>query len=157
VNTIGSPTYRFAKHMAGLFTTHNGNSPHYVRNSVEFVQTLGSFQDDPHDIMVSFDVVSLFTRVLIKDTMDLLGHHFEDNLRLFRQSLPPHTSASMASYTNKSMVWIWAHHCLQSLPTSTWSTSRRGHLTWSPKSPSAGFAMWMTPSSSGHTDLRSVK
>jgi hypothetical protein len=38
--------------------------------------------------MVSFDVVSLFTRVPIKDTMDLLGRHFEkDILRLFRHVL----------------------------------------------------------------------
>jgi hypothetical protein len=38
--------------------------------------------------MVSFDVVSLFTKVPIKDTMDLLGRHFaEDILRLFRHVL----------------------------------------------------------------------
>jgi hypothetical protein len=34
--------------------------------------------------MVSFDVVSLFTRVPIKETMDLLRQNFEDVLRLFR-------------------------------------------------------------------------
>jgi hypothetical protein len=38
----------------------------------------------PHDIMVSSVVVSLFTRVPIKDTMDLLGRYFEEDfLRLF--------------------------------------------------------------------------
>jgi hypothetical protein len=30
--------------------------------------------------MVSFDVVSLFTRVSIKETMDLLGHLFEEDI-----------------------------------------------------------------------------
>jgi retron-type reverse transcriptase len=38
--------------------------------------------------MVSFDVVSLFTKVPINDTMDLLRRHFdEDILRLFRHVL----------------------------------------------------------------------
>jgi hypothetical protein len=38
--------------------------------------------------MVSFDIVSLFTRLPIKETMDLLGCHFEEDvLGLFRQVL----------------------------------------------------------------------
>jgi hypothetical protein len=38
--------------------------------------------------MVSFDVVSLFTRVPLKETMDLLERHFEEDiLRLFRHVL----------------------------------------------------------------------
>jgi hypothetical protein len=38
--------------------------------------------------MVSFDVVSLFTRVPIKETMNLLGWHFEEDiLRIFRHVL----------------------------------------------------------------------
>ncbi|PNF15534.1 hypothetical protein B7P43_G16534 [Cryptotermes secundus] len=88
VSTIGSPTYRLAKHLAGLLRTYTGNGPRHVRNSMEFVHTLDSLHVDPHDIMVSFDVVSLFTRVPIKDTMGLLGRHFEENiLRLFRHVL----------------------------------------------------------------------
>jgi hypothetical protein len=55
---------------------------------MEFEHTLGTLQVDPRDIMVSFDVVSLFTRVSIKNTMDLLGRHFEENiLRLFHHVL----------------------------------------------------------------------
>jgi hypothetical protein len=30
--------------------------------------------------MVSFDIVSLFTKVPIRETMDLLGRHFEDDV-----------------------------------------------------------------------------
>jgi hypothetical protein len=30
--------------------------------------------------MVSFDILSLFTRVPIRETMDLLGHHFEEDI-----------------------------------------------------------------------------
>jgi hypothetical protein len=88
VSTIGSPSHRLAKHLAGLFNTHTVNSPHHVRNLVKIINTLGSLQISPHDIMVSFDVVLLFTRVPIKDTMELLGRHFEEDiLRLFRHVL----------------------------------------------------------------------
>jgi hypothetical protein len=33
--------------------------------------------------MVNFNIVSLFIRVPIRETMDLLGHQFEDVLGLF--------------------------------------------------------------------------
>jgi hypothetical protein len=38
--------------------------------------------------MVSFEVVSLFTKVPITDTLELLSHHFEDNVKaLFKHAL----------------------------------------------------------------------
>jgi hypothetical protein len=38
---------------------------------------------DPQYIMVIFNVVLIFTRVMIKEAMSLLNRHFEDILRLF--------------------------------------------------------------------------
>jgi uncharacterized membrane protein YfhO len=39
-------------------------------------------------MLVSFDVVSLFTKVPVKETMDVLGRHFEENtIALFRHVL----------------------------------------------------------------------
>jgi hypothetical protein len=49
-----------------------GHAPYYVKKSVEFIHVLGSLQVNIRDIMVSFDAVSLFTKVPIKETMDLL-------------------------------------------------------------------------------------
>jgi hypothetical protein len=64
------------------------HSPHHIKNAIEFVQVLSSFQVDTHDIMVSFDIVLLFTKVPIRETMDLLGRHFEEDvLGLFRHIL----------------------------------------------------------------------
>jgi hypothetical protein len=74
--------------LARLLSGHTGHSPHHIKKSIEFVQILNSLQVDTRDIIVSFDIVSLFTKVLIKETMDLLGRHFgEDVLGLFRHVL----------------------------------------------------------------------
>jgi hypothetical protein len=35
---------------------------------------------DTHNILVSFDVVPLFTKVPIEETMDLLGCHFKEDI-----------------------------------------------------------------------------
>jgi hypothetical protein len=56
------------------------HSSYHVKNSIEFVQVLSSLQVNTRDIMVSFDTVSFFTRVPIKETMDLLGRHFEEDI-----------------------------------------------------------------------------
>jgi hypothetical protein len=88
VSTTGSPTYRLAQHLARLLSGHTGHSPNHIKNSIEFVQVLSSIQVATHEIMVSFDIVSLFTKVPIRATMDLLGRHFEEDvLGLFRHVL----------------------------------------------------------------------
>jgi hypothetical protein len=40
VSTVGAPTYRLAQHLAGLLGAHIGDSPHHVRNSVEFIHMI---------------------------------------------------------------------------------------------------------------------
>jgi hypothetical protein len=61
VNNIGAPTYQLSKYLAGLLSEPTGKLKHHVRNSLQFVQILDSLRVQPEDIMVSFDVVSLFT------------------------------------------------------------------------------------------------
>jgi hypothetical protein len=59
-----------------------------VKNSAHFIQILNSIHIQPTDLMVSFDVVSLFTKVPIEDSLQLLSIHFENNiLALFKHVL----------------------------------------------------------------------
>jgi hypothetical protein len=80
VSTIGSPTYGLAKHLAGLLGSHLGLTSHHVKNSEDFAQTLDTLHVGSKDILVNFDVISLFTRVPLNDALDLLTRHFDANI-----------------------------------------------------------------------------
>lgn len=86
-STIGVPSNRLTKHLAVLLSPHTGNSGPHIKNSADFVHTLGCLPAGPHNIMGCFNVVSLFTRVPIRNTMSLLSRQFEVILRLFRHVL----------------------------------------------------------------------
>jgi hypothetical protein len=74
--------------LAGLLRELTGNLTHHIKISFQFIQILESVRLQPDDLMVSFDVVFLFTKVPITDTIELLSHHFEDDvLALFKHLL----------------------------------------------------------------------
>jgi hypothetical protein len=61
---------------------------HHVKNSFHFIKILESLQVQPGDLMVSFDIVSLFNKVPVGDSLSLLSHHFENStLALFKHVL----------------------------------------------------------------------
>jgi hypothetical protein len=65
-----------AKYLAGLLSQLVGHSVHHTRNSEAFVQKLQSICLKETGILVSFDVVSLFTKVPLDDTLQLLSRQF---------------------------------------------------------------------------------
>jgi len=71
VSNIGTPTYQLSKYLAGLLNQLTGNSAHHVKNSFQFIQILESLRVQPEDLMVSFEVVSLFTKVPTVDSLEL--------------------------------------------------------------------------------------
>jgi hypothetical protein len=70
---IGAPTYGLAKHLVGLLGSQLGQSQHHVKKPKEFVRMLDTLRVIPEDILVIFDVISLFTRVSLKDALYLLS------------------------------------------------------------------------------------
>lgn len=80
VSAIDSPTYKLAKHLASLLQPHVGNTEHHVKNSRHFVEILGGIHLNSNDILVSFDVESLFTKVPVGYTLELLKEKFDANL-----------------------------------------------------------------------------
>ena len=67
VASQGSPTYAFAKYLAEILKPVVGKSEHHVVYSKEFVTKMEHIRLSENDILVSFDVVSLFTNVPVED------------------------------------------------------------------------------------------
>jgi hypothetical protein len=88
-----------------------------MMNSVEFAHTLGSLRVRTEDLMVSFSVASLFTKVPVVESLNLLTQHFSENiLALFRRDL---TSSSLlvGDSTSRLMEWLRAPRFVLSLLT----------------------------------------
>jgi hypothetical protein len=77
VSAINSPTYCLAKYLTGILSPHVGCCEHHVKNSTDFIETLRTIRLEPGDIMVSFDVISLFTRIPLEDSLQLLEKRFD--------------------------------------------------------------------------------
>jgi hypothetical protein len=88
VSAIGSPTYNLAKYLAGILTPHVGRCEHHIKNSKDFVEILSDIRLQETDLLVSLDVVSLFTRVPLEDTLRLLAEKFDEyTVQLFHHVL----------------------------------------------------------------------
>lgn len=80
VSNIGAATYPTAQHLKKLLAPYVGKCAHHIQNSEDFVQRLRQLRTVESDIMVSFDVVSLFTRVPLTESLDIIGEKFDGSL-----------------------------------------------------------------------------
>lgn len=74
VNTIGGPSYLLTKHLALRLKRLVGNIDSSLKNSYSFINEIKDFKLEPNDILVSFDVVSLFTKIPINDAIDIVNN-----------------------------------------------------------------------------------
>ena len=58
---IGSPTYQLSKHITSLISPLAGHTSSHVKNSRHFTEMMGRVHVESDEILVSFDVSSLFT------------------------------------------------------------------------------------------------
>ena len=63
VSCIGSPTYQLSKHITSLISPLAGHTSSHLKNSRHFTEMIGSVHVESDEILVSFDVSSLFTNV----------------------------------------------------------------------------------------------
>ena len=70
VSNIGSPTYKLAKHLASHIQPFIGSGPSYIKNSSHFVNLIQDLTLAETDLLVSFDVVSLFTNVPVDESIE---------------------------------------------------------------------------------------
>ncbi|GJQ68923.1 hypothetical protein Trydic_g6111 [Trypoxylus dichotomus] len=66
--------------VSGMGNKQIGGKPSYIRDSAHFVEKLRKIQFNPDDILVSFDVVSLFTKVPLIDTLRCIFDLFRSDI-----------------------------------------------------------------------------
>ena len=72
INTIGSPTNLLAKHLAKKLRSLSGDTPSYIKDSYSFVQWINNIELKDDDLMVSFDIVSLYTMIPIDEAINIM-------------------------------------------------------------------------------------
>ncbi|XP_071054163.1 uncharacterized protein [Onthophagus taurus] len=100
VSAINSPTYQLAKHLAKILSPFTGNTESYVRDSTHFVESVKGVKLDAGDMLVSFDVESLFTRVPVKDAVEGLRR------KLIPEGLPGYVP-DLVEYCLSSTYFSW--------------------------------------------------
>ena len=96
VSSIDSPTYRLAKHLAKILAPLSGNTESSIQNSADFVNRLKDIDMRQGDKMVSFDVVNLFTRVPLDDSLQIISHRLiHDETLDTCSTIPAHEICSL--------------------------------------------------------------
>ena len=72
VSCIDSPCHRLAQYLTKVLNPLAGKTPSFVKDSKHLVNILKEVQTEEQDIMVSFDVESLFTNVPTDETLEIL-------------------------------------------------------------------------------------
>jgi hypothetical protein len=92
----------------GILSPFVGHSSFHIRNSGTFIQKLSAVYLQETDILVSFEILSLFTKVSLEDTPWLLIQHFHDwTISLFKQVLTTTYFLYGTFSTTKQMVSPW--------------------------------------------------
>lgn len=73
VNTIGGHSYLLAKYLARKLKLLVGKSSSFVKDSFSFVNELNDVRFKLEDFMVSFDIVSLYANIPIKEAIDVIN------------------------------------------------------------------------------------
>ncbi len=86
VDFTGSPTYEWARHLASILKPLTGQTTTYVHNAATFCDEIKRVTIEDTEVMVSYDVVSLYTKVPIQQALEIIQQKLD---KLLVQALVP--------------------------------------------------------------------
>jgi len=66
---MGSPTYELAKHVEKILVPLVGRTYSFIKDSNKFSITIRNEKVKPEDILINFDIVSLFTKIPLDEAI----------------------------------------------------------------------------------------
>ncbi len=72
VDFTGSPTYEWARHLATIIKPLMGQTFTHVHIAATFCDEIKRFTIDDTEVMVSYDVVSLYTKAPIQQALEVI-------------------------------------------------------------------------------------
>ncbi|XP_071510232.1 uncharacterized protein [Diadema antillarum] len=108
VSTRGSPTYALAQHLASILQPLVGQTVHHVKNSKQFIDQVRQMTVSNSDLLISFDVESLFTSVQVKDVCAIILKRLDSDRTLpDRTKLSPTEIHDLLGMCLNSTSFIW--------------------------------------------------
>lgn len=82
VSSIDSPTYKLSKFLLPILNPLFGLNDSYIKNSKDFLAKLSQININNDDVMVSYDVSSLFTNVPVPESLQVIKNLLENDRNL---------------------------------------------------------------------------
>ena len=82
VSSIGAVTYETSKELSRILKPLVGKSPYHVQNNQKFLQQLEGIQVGPDEIIMSYDVRTLFTSVPTQPALNIIEKLLEEDPEL---------------------------------------------------------------------------
>ena len=86
VDFTGSPTYAWARHLARILRPLSGKTNTFVPNSTRFSEEIRHLCLQHNEVMLSYDVVSLYTKVPIDDALSYINSQLSSDTTLHERT-----------------------------------------------------------------------
>ena len=108
VSFVNSPTYNVSRYLARILSPVVGNTVNTVKNSAHFAEFIRGETLDAHKMLVSFDVVSLFTKIAVDLAIKVAKERLRNDASLGqRTSLPVEDIIELLSFCLNTTYFVF--------------------------------------------------